>query len=454
MTTAATIPDSNAVGRLALRKANLRLLPLLALGYAAAILDRNNIGFAALQMNHDLHFSASMYGFGAGLFFVGYAACEIPSNLLLCRFGARRWIARILFTWGLLAVGMMLVKTPMQFYCMRFLLGAAEAGFFPGVVFYLMHWYPDAMRARATSRVYLASALAGIANGLLAGPLLSLQGKLGLAGWQWLFLLEGLFPIGLSVLYLVYLPDHPGEAKWLTTEERDWLIHSIDRDMAGVKGHGDAMKALRDPRIWQFGIVSFCMMACIFSYAFSGPAVLQKSTALSVSKIGWIVAVIGALGAIALVYNARRSDQSGERYWHMATPMLLMAVGFAMSGLVTGAAVAPALALGTVCFYATQGIFHAMPATFLKGKPAAVGIAAINSIALARRICWPILHGPDEGLDGQLPHRVNNTCDSKPGRGSDDFISSVARLGTRQGRRPAGNSGTTGVILRKGSAEK
>jgi ACS family tartrate transporter-like MFS transporter len=135
MTTVATIPDSNAVGRLALRKANLRILPLLGLGYGAAILDRNNIGFAALQMNHDLHFSASMYGFGAGLFFVGYAACEIPSNLLLYRFGARRWIARILFTWGLLAVGMMLVRTPIQFYCMRFLLGIAEAGFFPGVVF-------------------------------------------------------------------------------------------------------------------------------------------------------------------------------------------------------------------------------------------------------------------------------------------------------------------------------
>src|SRR6201996_6645880 len=207
-----------AIGASAMRKATLRLIPLIALGYGAAYMDRVNISFAALQMNRDLHFSATTYGFGAGLFFVGYAACEIPSNLLLCRFGARRWIARILLTWGLLAVGMMLVRTPIQFYCMRFLLGTAEAGFFPGVVFYLMHWFPDSMRARAISRFYVAAAWAGVVNGLLAGPLLSLQGKLGLAGWQWLFLVEGLLPIGLSVLYLMYLPDHPGEAKWLTAE--------------------------------------------------------------------------------------------------------------------------------------------------------------------------------------------------------------------------------------------
>jgi MFS transporter, ACS family, tartrate transporter len=389
----ATIPDSNAVGRAALRKANLRLLPLLGLGYGAAILDRNNISFAALQMNRDLHFSASMYGFGAGLFFVGYAACEIPSNLLLCRFGARRWIARILFTWGLLAVGMMLVRTPLQFYCMRFSLGVAEAGFFPGVVFYLMHWFPDSMRARAISHVYIAAAFAGVLNGLLAGPLLRLQGKLGLAGWQWLFLLEGLLPIMLSVLYLMYLPDHPGEAKWLTTEERNWLIHSIDHEMAGVVSHGGVMKALRDPRIWQFGLVSFCMMACIFSYIFSAPAILQSSTALSVGKIGLITASISVLSAITLVFNAKRSDQAGERYWHLAMPMLLMAVGFTMSGLLSGVWVAPALATCAIGFYATQGIFFAMPATFMKGKAAAVGIAAINSIAMLGGFVGPFWMG-------------------------------------------------------------
>ena len=189
----------------------------------------------------------------------------------------------------------------------------------------------------------------------------------------------------------MYLPDHPREAKWLTEEERNWLIYRIDEKMAGVTGHGGVIKALRDPRIWQFGMVSFCMMACIFSYAFSGPAVLQKSTALSVGKIGLVIAIICALGAIALVYNAKHSDQAGERYWHMATPMLLMAVGFAMSGLVSGDGVVPALAMGAICFYARKGF--AMPGTFMKGKPAAVGIAAINSIALLGGFVCPFWMG-------------------------------------------------------------
>jgi MFS transporter, ACS family, tartrate transporter len=249
------------------------------------------------------------------------------------------------------------------------------------------------MRARAISRFYVAAAFAGVLNGLLAGPLLNLQGKLGLAGWQWLFLVEGLLPIGLSVLYLVYLPDHPGEAKWLTTEERNWLTHSIAQDMPGVAGDGGVMKAIRDPRIWKFGLVSFCVMACIFSYIFSAPAVLQKSTALSVGKIGLIMAFISVLCAIALVFNAKHSDQVGERYWHMAIPMLLMAVGFAMSGLLAGPAVAPALAMGAISFYATQGIFFAMPATFMKGKPAAVGIATIYSIALLGGFVGPFWMG-------------------------------------------------------------
>ena len=181
-------------GRSALRKASLRLVPLIAFGYGAAYVDRVNISFASMQMNRDLHFSATMYGFGAGLFFLSYALCEIPSNLLLVRFGARRWLARIMMTWGLLAIGMMFVRTPFEFYSMRFLLGMAEAGFFPGVVFYLTEWFPPAYRARTISRFYIALPLASTVMGSLAGGLLSLNGRLFLAGWQWLFLVEGLPP--------------------------------------------------------------------------------------------------------------------------------------------------------------------------------------------------------------------------------------------------------------------
>ncbi len=205
MLTSTTLPETlaidDAVGRAALRKAGWRLIPMIAFGYGIAFLDRANISFAALQMNRDLHFSATVYGFGAGLFFISYAACEVPSNLLLYRVGARRWFARILLTWGLLAMGMMLVKTPLEFYVMRFLLGAAEAGFFPGVVFYLSQWFPTHMRARAIGRFYVSLPVSSVVMGLVAGALLDLQGKAGLAGWQWLFLIEGLPAVLLSFVF-------------------------------------------------------------------------------------------------------------------------------------------------------------------------------------------------------------------------------------------------------------
>src|ERR1700739_3507611 len=188
----------SGIGRSALRKASLRLIPLIGIAYGVAYTERVNISFAALQMNRDLHFTASAYGLGAGLFFLSYAACEIPSNLLLVRFGARRWIARIMLTWGLLAAGMMFVKTPVEFYAMRFVLGAAEAGFFPGVVFYLIQWFPASVRARTVSRFYVALPLSSVVMGAIAGALLGLQGRLGLAGWQWLFLAEGLPAVVLS----------------------------------------------------------------------------------------------------------------------------------------------------------------------------------------------------------------------------------------------------------------
>jgi ACS family tartrate transporter-like MFS transporter len=211
------------IGRSALRKASWRLVPLIAFGYCAAFIDRVNISFAAPSMNRDLHFTASMYGLGAGLFFVSYAVCEIPSNVLLVRFGARRWLARIMLTWGLLAMSTMFVRTPGQFYGVRFLLGMAEAGFFPGVIFYLTEWFPPEYRARIISRFYVALPLASTVMGSLAGGLLSLNGRLGLAGWQWLFLVEGLPPLVLSFFFWRTLPDKPADAPWLEAAERTWL---------------------------------------------------------------------------------------------------------------------------------------------------------------------------------------------------------------------------------------
>src|SRR5690242_17233781 len=207
---------ADVLERATVRAVAWRLLPMIAIGYGIAFIDRVNISFASLQMNRDLHFSAAVYGLGGGLFFLSYAAAEVPSNMLLVRVGARRWLARIMATWGAIAVGMMFVRTPMQFYVMRFLLGVAEAGFFPGVIYYLTLWIPAAHRGRAISRFYVAAPLGSTVMGAVAGALLGLQGRLGLAGWQWLFLVEGAPAILMSVVFLLRLPDVPESVSWLS----------------------------------------------------------------------------------------------------------------------------------------------------------------------------------------------------------------------------------------------
>jgi MFS transporter, ACS family, tartrate transporter len=389
------------IGSSAVRKASLRLLPMLGLGYGAAFIDRVNISFASLQMNRDLHFSSSIYGLGAGLFFLGYATCEIPSNLLLYRFGARRWLARIMLTWGLLAVGMMFVKTPAQFYIMRFLLGMAEAGFFPGAVFYLAQWFPSTMQARAVSRLYLGPPLGSVVMGALAGALLSLQGTLGLAGWQWLFLVEGLLPVILSLVFVIYLPDTPAEARWLSAEERAWLLNQPKHPAAAEGSHDGLRPALVNPLVWKLGLAIFCMLICAYGYSLSAPAILQKVTALNVTKVGYLVAFMSLLNAVGLVLNAIHSDGTGERYWHIIIPLLLMPTGYLLGGLsVNPLWAVPALTMSTVSFYSTQGIFFAIPSSFLKGKPAAAGIAVITTIGIVGGFIGPYWMGLMKGLTG------------------------------------------------------
>ncbi len=376
----APLPLDHAVGRTALRKASWRLIPMIALGYGLAFLDRANISFASLQMNRDLHFSASVYGFGAGLFFLSYAACEVPSNLLLYRVGARRWFSRILFTWGLLAMGMMFVKTPLQFYVMRFLLGMAEAGFFPGVVFYLSQWFPTHMRARAISRFYVSLPVSSVVMGMVAGALLDLQGKAGLAGWQWLFLIEGLPPVILSVVFLLYLPDTPANAKWLTDEEREW----ITRHVSPMDGHVVKIaRALLDQRVWQVSVVFLCMLGCSYAYSLSAPAILQAITGFDNHNVGYLTAAMAVLGIASMTLNAIHSDRTKERYFHVFIPFVLMAGGYLIGGLTVNPWLAvPALALSLVSYYALQGPMLALATSFLHGKSAAAGIATMNTIGM------------------------------------------------------------------------
>ncbi len=384
------------IGASALRKAGLRLIPVISVGYGLAFMDRINISFASLRMNSDLHFSATVYGLGAGLFFIGYAVCEVPSNLLLLRFGARRWLARIMFTWGLLATGMMFVHTPLQFYVLRLLLGVAEAGFFPGVVYYLMLWFPARMRARAISRFYIALPLSSTVMGSLAGWLLGLDGRLGLAGWQWLFLVEGVPSVLFSAVILRVLPDCPAQAKWLTGQETAWLQRQLDADGAQAHlGHQvGVLKALLSPQVWMIGIFFFCALTCSYGYGFSAPAILQGATGWNITQVGYLVAALGVAGAVAMLWNGAHSDRSGERRLHCIVPCVVMAAGYLAASFATERwLVVASLGATFVAFNALLGPAVSVPTEFMAGRAAAAGIAAMNTITMFSGFVGPYWMG-------------------------------------------------------------
>jgi ACS family tartrate transporter-like MFS transporter len=387
---------SKAVGDSALRKAGLRLLPVIGVGYCLAYMDRINISFASLRMNQDLHFSASVYGFGAGLFFIGYALCEVPSNLLLLRFGARRWLARIMLTWGLLAVAMMFVRTPLEFNVLRFLLGAAEAGFFPGVIYYLTLWFPAGMRARAVSRFYISLPLSSVVMGSLAGSLLALDGSLGLRGWQWLFLIEGLPAVLFSAVILKMLPDCPAKASWLTLEEKAWLERQLGEDGARAHlGHGvGVLPALLSPKVWMIGLFFFCALTCSYGYGFSAPAILLNATGWTLNQVGYLVAAFGIAGAVAMLLNAEHSDRKQERSIHCIVPCCVMAAGYLVASYTALPwLVVTSLAASFIAFNSMLGPSVSVPTQFLAGRAAAAGIAAMNTITMFSGFVGPYWMG-------------------------------------------------------------
>jgi ACS family tartrate transporter-like MFS transporter len=388
--------DHDAVGASAQRKSALRLLPVISIGYGLAYMDRVNISFAALQMNRDLQFSATVYGLGAGLFFIGYALCEVPSNLLLLRFGAKRWLARIMFTWGLLAAAMVFVRTPLEFYTLRFLLGMAEAGFFPGVIYYLTLWFPVRMRARAVSRFYIALPLASTVMGSLAGWLLGLNGRLGLTGWQWLFLVEGLPAALFSIVILFLLPDSPEHASWLTDEEKSWIARTLGQEAEHAQlGHGaGVMQALLSSKVWLLGLFFFCVLTCNYGYSFSAPAMLRGASAWTVSTVGYIVAAIGVGGALGMLWGGASSDRTGERRWHIVLPCCVMGASLLMASYAEHPwMLAAALALNFVAYNAMQGPALSVPTEFLAGRAAAAGIAAMNTITMFSGFVGPYWMG-------------------------------------------------------------
>jgi MFS transporter, ACS family, tartrate transporter len=396
MSLANEIQNEAALGRSALAKVSWRLLPLLGLGYGVSYMDRVNISFAALRMNADLHFSATVYGLGGGLFFLAYALMEVPSNLILARVGARRWIARIMITWGALAVGMMFVRTPLQFYVMRFLLGAAEAGFFPGAVFYLMHWYPAAWRGRAISGFYVAFPLSNVVMGSIAGALLGLHGRLGLAGWQWLFLIEGLPAIILSAVILRWLPDAPATAVWLSAGEKGWIASGLAADRAAQAREPDPglRPTLLSPLVIGMGLVNALYLGSGYAFNLSAPTILTQATHLSVASVGYLVAAGGLLGGAAMVLNSHSSDRRRERHLHLAVPMVIVGAAYGTMSLVSSpVAFALSYLVAATAAAASAAVFWLVPSDRLSGRSAAGGVAAINGSGRIGSFLAPTLWG-------------------------------------------------------------
>ena len=385
-------------------KVTRRLLPFLFVLYIVCFLDRVNIGFAALQMNQDLGLSPAVYGFGAGVFFLGYVLFEVPSNLVLARLGARVWIARIMITWGLVASAMMFVRGPVSLCVLRFLLGTAEAGFFPGMIYYLSRWYPAAERARAVARFMIAIPISGVIGGPISGALLGLDGRLGLEGWQWLFLLEGLPAVALGFVVLARLPDGPEQVDWLTPAERELLAARLDAERAeSTRRHRPGVRrALGSSMVWQLGILLFlCNAFGVYVLGLWLPQIVREVTRLDDLRVGFVSAIPNLVAAVAMVLVGARSDRSGERLLYVAGCAAAAAIGFVASAwLHSPAGVVLALSLAAAGLLSSHGPFWPLPSAFLSDSAAAGGIALIASIANVAGFLGPYATGVLRGASG------------------------------------------------------
>jgi MFS transporter, ACS family, tartrate transporter len=388
------------------RKVTRRLVPFLFVLYVVCFLDRVNVGFAALQMNRDLGLSATAYGLGAGILFIGYALFEVPSNIILARVGARRWIARIAITWGLLSSAMMFVTGPYSFYAIRFLLGVAEAGFFPGIIFYLGNWFPARERARAISWFMTAIPISAVVGGPLSGALLGLNGRLGLAGWQWLFLVEGLPSVMLGVAVLWFLTDRPSQATWLTAEERVWLdTHLIAERAQRQAHHGISLRRVFTHRtVWELGIIYALASAGTYGLSLWLPQIIKS---MSESSGDFAVGVMSAgpnlVAAIAMVLIGRHSDRTGERCMHVAACCAVAGLGFVMSAYLTSPWMAlVGLSIAAIGVNGRYGPFWALPSLFLTDEAAAGGIALINSLGAVAGFVAPYTIGIVRDVTGSF----------------------------------------------------
>jgi ACS family tartrate transporter-like MFS transporter len=370
-------------GHSATRKAMRRLIPFLFFLFLLAYLDRINISFAQLQMQDRLGFSDAVYALGAGIFFIGYALFEIPSNLALYRFGARVWIARIMISWGVVSTCMASIDTPHQFYLLRFLLGVTEAGFFPGIILYLSYWFPEAERAKILAQFTTATAVAGVIGAALSGYLLQLHNVAGLEGWQWLFIAEGLPSIATGFVTLKFLTDKPEQANWLGAAERRCLSERMKQEHALTSAHhiGELKTALISLRVWRLGALYFCIVLSFYGVGMWLPQIIKRISGADTLHVSLLSALPYLVAAIAMVVNGIHSDRSGERRLHVLIPAWIGACGLLLNLL----PINPAMHLLGLCLaaagiWSTLGPFWTLPSSLLRGPAAAGGIALINSL--------------------------------------------------------------------------
>jgi ACS family tartrate transporter-like MFS transporter len=359
-----------------------RLIPMLIVCFFTAYLDRVNVGFANATMSKDLALSAAAFGGAAGIFFVGYFLFEVPSNLALAKFGARVWIARIMFTWGILSGAQAFVNSELSLSIVRLLLGVAEAGFFPGIIFFLTLWFPSAYRARVIGLFMIANPASTLVGSPISGFILDMEGIGGLHGWQWMFLVEALPALLMTFAVLYYLTDRPGLATWLEPDERRWLQERLDAEWANREMHfaKSWLKSMVAPRVLALGIVYLCMLTPIYSLSFFLPRIV-KDFGLTNVQAGFVTAIPYVVGTIGMVHWGRHSDRTRERKWHVVASFVAMVAGLGLASVATS----PIVEIAVICiagwgFYSVLPVFWTLPTAFLSGAGAAAGIAAINSI--------------------------------------------------------------------------
>ncbi|MDS7928277.1 MFS transporter [Acinetobacter sp. V102_4] len=385
------------------KKVAIRIVPLLMLCYIVAFLDRVNVGFAKLQMLDDLAFSEVVYGLGAGVFFIGYFLFEVPSNVLMHKIGAKKTITRIMILWGIISMCMALVHTPAQFYVCRFLLGAAEAGFYPGVILYLTYWFPAIRRSQIIAIFMTAVPFAGIVGGPLSGWIMQqYNGLYGLSGWQWMFILEGLPSVFLALVAYRFLNDSIEQTSWLSSSEKELLTVNIQMERSKKVEHRSLMAFLKDKRVLYMALICYCTVSSLSGLAFWTPSVIKSTGVSSLIEIGLLTAIPNACAVISMILVCRHSDKTSERRWHMILPFIVGGTGLILSTVFghNPAVAIIMLSIATGGCMVCSPLFWSLPTAYLDGKTAAAGIAGINAFAGLAAFTSPFVIGWIKDLTG------------------------------------------------------